>query len=206
MKERTIIVIRHAQCEHLLTDLTGGWTDDDLTDTGRNQANQLADWLYKQYGKYDPSIYSSSLKRAKQTAEPIAEIFDTDPTEMEGLKEFNNGMAANKTESKARQYAIERTEPLLEWHPYAGSESWRQFYKRVCDAMDVIYKKDETLQIVVSHGASIMNIVVWWLLIDVEVLKKASFNISPASVTILKLNDSKEHVLDRLNCTSHLRQ
>ena len=205
MKNRTIILIRHAECEHHLTDLTGGWTDDDLTGHGMKQAEVLASDIHREYSEYKPMIYSSDLKRTKQTASVIAKLFETNFLALQGLNEHNNGLAANKTVNNAKKHALKRTEPILDWRPYVGAESWREFYKRVCDVMDDVYERDENLQILVSHSATIMNIVAWWLYIDIELLKKISFNVLPASITVLKLSKSGEHILDTLNCVSHLR-
>jgi phosphohistidine phosphatase SixA len=39
-----LILVRHAEAEHLVSDLTGGWTDSSLTNRGRRQAERLVDW------------------------------------------------------------------------------------------------------------------------------------------------------------------
>jgi len=36
-----LILVRHAEAEHLVSDLTGGWPDSSLTNRGRRQAERL---------------------------------------------------------------------------------------------------------------------------------------------------------------------
>ena len=37
-----IILVRHGEAEHMISDLTGGWTDSHLTEAGRAQAEAVA--------------------------------------------------------------------------------------------------------------------------------------------------------------------
>ena len=69
-----IILVRHGEATHHTQHLTGGWTDSDLTETGRGQLRALADKLAHDFnGKRDKfRILTSDLKRAVESAEIIA--------------------------------------------------------------------------------------------------------------------------------------
>lgn len=113
----------------MVSDLTGGWTDTSLTKNGKNQAKAVAKWLYEELGGQKLNLYCSDLKRAKQTAEPIAESMDLNPTYHIELRERDNGKAAGLTVEKAKVYYNEPPSVLkLDWLPYDGGETWRQFY------------------------------------------------------------------------------
>lgn len=68
-----ILLVRHGESEANLKDIFAGHFDPDLTERGREQAACTADFLYENYAV--DAIYSSDLRRACQTAKPIADIF-----------------------------------------------------------------------------------------------------------------------------------
>ena len=66
-----IILARHGQSEANINLYFAGQYDAGLTEQGRLQAELLANWVFENY-KID-KIYSSDLKRAYDTAVPLAE-------------------------------------------------------------------------------------------------------------------------------------
>jgi 2,3-bisphosphoglycerate-dependent phosphoglycerate mutase len=69
----------------------GAAPDPDLSPTGREQARLVAEWL-----AHEPisAIYSSPMRRAHQTAEPLAAAFGQSITIDEGLREIHFGETA----------------------------------------------------------------------------------------------------------------
>ena len=66
-----IYIIRHGQDD---ASVRGGWSDTPLTAFGIQQSNKLADELFQNQSEYNIcKIYSSDLKRARQTAQIIAD-------------------------------------------------------------------------------------------------------------------------------------
>jgi probable phosphoglycerate mutase len=149
-------------------------------------------------------FYSSDLKRAWQTAQTIADHTGVQPVPELGLREFNNGLAANKTQEEAEQLR----EPLpawpLDWQPWPQSETWRQFYQRTVACMERLVKDGRQPLLLVTHGGTIVNIVAWWLELDAEWLTRVSFATAPTSITVLRLNRWQERTIERLNDTAHL--
>jgi probable phosphoglycerate mutase len=198
-------LVRHAQSLHHVTDLTGGWTDTDLTELGRRQADRLADRLASELADVTCRFYSSDLKRAAQTAESIARATGLDPTYEAGLKEYNNGLAAGKSWQEAEAMRAPMTEPRVDWRPYPESETLREFYCRVSECMERLMR-DPTPLLAVTHGGTIMGILSWWLGLDVDQSPRVEFISEPASLSVLRVNRWDAHVLERLNDTAHLHE
>lgn len=198
-----IILIRHGEAEHLVRDLMGGWTDTDLTDLGLSQAASLASRLKSELVDVPLRLYCSDLRRAVQTAEIIGRELGLTPRPFRELREINNGIAAGMTAEEARRHYTEPSKPLLDWRPYPGGETWREFYHRVSGFMEHLADSDLPA-IIVSHGGTIMQIVSWWLGLDMETISRVSFRTSPASVSVLDITELNERRIERLNDTVHL--
>jgi broad specificity phosphatase PhoE len=184
--------------------LTGGWTDTALTELGCRQATYLASRLKHEIGDMPCQLYCSDLKRALQTAEIIGREIGVTPNPLPELRELNNGVAAGKSLEEAKRYALELTRPVLDWQAYPQAETWRQFYSRVAACMERLTGNQETPLLLVTHGGTIINIVAWWLQLDIDMLDKVSFHTSPASLSVLRTNQWNERTIERLNDTAHL--
>lgn len=68
---KELILIRHGESEHLIRDLTGGWTDCPLTDLGRLQADTVAKALAAKGVSRGTILLSSDLQRARETTAAI---------------------------------------------------------------------------------------------------------------------------------------
>lgn len=203
---KSLLLIRHGQAEHQVEAITGGWTDTGLTDQGRRQTRLLAERLRQELEEVPARIVSSDLKRAAQTAEMLSWELGLRVRFTPALREFNNGVAAGKTMEEARALLIEPTEPILDWRPYPEAETWHEFHQRTSDFMDEIVVDQQDLLILVSHGGTINNIILWWLELEMDWLYqlKIHFAVSPASISVLCLNEWEEHTVARLNDTAHL--
>ena len=70
---KELILIRHGEAVHHVEGLTGGWTDSDLTDVGRDQANAIARLLAKDGVGSSSRLLSSDLRRARQITAAISQ-------------------------------------------------------------------------------------------------------------------------------------
>lgn len=199
---KTLLLIRHAEADHHIRAITGGWTDTDLTEKGRNQSALLAARLREAVHGAPLHLGSSDLRRALQTAEIIRDAIQRPLHVYSELRDLNNGVAAGKTHVEAREYATHPTEPILDWQPYPEAESWRQFYMRITAFMDAFSGCNENNTILVTHLAVVHVIVAWWLRINVE--SNTNFETAPASLTVLTVNKYGERTVERLNDTGHL--
>ena len=209
-KMKSILLIRHGQSEYQVKGLTSGWTDTDLTELGRRQAACLASRLKREMADIPCQMYCSDLKRALQTAEIIGAELGLIPHSAPELREFNNGIAANKTQEEAKQLALERTEPVIDWKPYPEAETWRQFYLRVAGYVDCLTRDQDRLLLLVTHGGTLNAIISWWMRVEIDLLSTPSslfkiyFEAYPTSLTVLRVNEWHEHTIERLNDTTHL--
>src|SRR5215210_1606869 len=79
-----LILVRHGLPVRI--DDADGPADPELSDEGRAQAVRLADWLRR-----DPidAVYVSPMRRAIQTADPLADALGVDPVVDDELAEFD---------------------------------------------------------------------------------------------------------------------
>ena len=94
-----LLVIRHGQSEADILNVIEGRADFNLTELGNRQAKHMAVWVAN-YMVID-KIISSSLKRAKQTAEILAAATNA-PLEFDDhLMEWKNGLIAGLSQKEA---------------------------------------------------------------------------------------------------------
>jgi probable phosphoglycerate mutase len=79
-----LILVRHGLPVRI--DDAGGPADPELSDEGRSQAVRLADWLSR-----DPldAVFVSPMRRAIETARPLADAIGVDPVVDDELAEFD---------------------------------------------------------------------------------------------------------------------
>jgi probable phosphoglycerate mutase len=200
-----LILIRHGQSEHHIRGLTGGWTDTPLTALGQAQAiaaGQRCRQLLNEECAF--CLYSSDLMRASQTARFIADALRVDSLFEPGLREINNGVAANKTLEEATKIELRETEPRHDWIPYPDAESWTMMSDRVSGALARIADSCPSTAIIVTHGLAGIAVIHWWLELDGPSRGRISFELDPASITELRINSYNERTIVRLNDTAHL--
>ncbi len=90
-----LLLIRHAL--PIRRELTEGVADPELSEAGVAQALHLAEYLASEELH---AIYASPLKRAQQTAAPLAERFRLEVTLVDGVAEFDPQLQASMCRSK----------------------------------------------------------------------------------------------------------
>lgn len=149
-----ILVIRHGQSEADILQVHEGRVDYPLTEKGHKQAQIMADFIKNNF-KVN-KIYSSTLTRAKQTAQYLADIFNLDIIYEEDLQEFNNGLLAGLTYEEAK-IKYPKVDNLPIDKSVYGMESLLEFRNRAERVLNKILeetKDDETI-VIISHGKMI---------------------------------------------------
>lgn len=200
----TLILIRHGQSDHHLRDLTGGWSDAKLTELGRQQAHRVGIRLVRLLEDRPAKLFSSDLSRAADTAKVIGEITGTPPALHADLREINNGDAAGMTITQAKTIERPIISPIHDWVPYPGGESWGMMNQRVRDFLELVNPIVAQTAIIVTHGNPGVAIIQWWLGLKVPCVPAISFQLDPASITVLTINYWQERTIAKLNDTSHL--
>ena len=206
-----ILLVRHGEATHHTEHLTGGWTDSVLTEKGKSQMRFLAAKLAKDFNRYKMKtrILSSDLKRAKDSAQIIADTLNERVELAPFLREKNNGKAAGLDEKSARSlYVMPPSPKELDHRNYPGGETRREFFNRTIMGLKTIETFEKENFIIVAHKGTIQNIIFDWIGFNIEEVNKHnfSFDILPASVTVLGVNKWQEHAIFLLNETSHLHR
>ena len=149
-----ILVIRHGQSEADILNVIEGRADFNLTELGQQQADLMADWV-NGYMKID-KIFSSSLKRAKQTAEKLSIATNVPVVLMDDIMEWRNGLIAGLSHSEANgKYPLPKVK-----HPHTAvyeQESDIEFRARAETALSKIINENppDSRVVIVSHGGMI---------------------------------------------------
>lgn len=176
-----LILLRHGEPDWL-PDGERAVSDAALTEYGLAQARAAAAGIAR--APVD-AIYVSPLRRAQETAGPLAELTGVAPVTVEGLAEIGietGGM----TQTQADRFFVQAMQRPLQdfWHGFPGGESFRDFHGRVTRTLgellakhDVVPERSEEFTIwhaparrqnlvVVAHGGT--NAVLLTHLLDVR--------------------------------------
>lgn len=137
-----IVLARHAQPDWE----PAGYAVDDpgLTRLGQEQAKLTAEALADQH--FD-AFYASPLRRALETAQPIADALGMEPTVRSWLRELGLPPMEGFTGEQVQAFFREANARHLEhwWNAMPGGESFRHFYERVAGGLDGLLEGDHRL-------------------------------------------------------------
>ena len=159
-----LLIIRHGQTGGNVKGLVqGAGLDLPLNETGRAQAAAAAEKLLS---LHLPVIYSSTMLRARQTAEIIAAGVGCPTVAVEGLEEVHFGEAEGVLSEDAHRIYGDVFEVINnEGHPrrfdvcLPGGESIRQSTERGRKALrEIAARADVPVVGVVTHGALMFNL------------------------------------------------
>jgi len=203
MVEARIILIRHAESQHHISGLSGGWTDTPITPRGHQQAELLAERLRRELPASPIRLLTSDLLRARETAAYIAMALGVSAEPDARLREFNNGEAAGLTNAEvARRWPRAAGSMSLDERPWPGSDTWREFYARAGAFLDSLNPAGP-IPVIVTHGGMVYAMVAHWLRLAPEQMKAVNFGAHVTSVTILRMWNGLREV-ERLNDIGHL--
>jgi broad specificity phosphatase PhoE len=134
----------------------------DLTATGQQQAQQVADEL--SVNRYD-GIWASTMVRTQETAAPMSQALGETVTVLPGLREIEAGT----NEGLPVDSAPVNPAPGVWLHGdraarIPGAISGTEFETRFNDALSTIYGSGETNPVVFSHGLAIF----YWVLMNAK--------------------------------------
>jgi alpha-ribazole phosphatase len=151
-------ITRVILARHGATDYAGtfcGQIDPDLNAIGERQAEELAVNLT---GSGIQAVYSSDLRRARQTAAKIAEHCSLPHYTLQGLREIAFGEWEGLTWAEIQaQFPKEASLWTAQYpnHPTPGGESIYDFNTRVLQTIDHILAEANHSVCIVSHGGVI---------------------------------------------------
>lgn len=164
---KNIYLARHGETEYnRCNQLQGRGIDASLNETGIRQAHAIAKYLQESEISID-GVYSSSLKRSKETASIIAEAYDRQVISHEDLDEINFGIFEGCYSSEIE---AELEEVHQNWKSgqvdYAceNGESPRAVLRRAAGRMESIIRNQSATKILfVLHGRLLRILLSHWL-------------------------------------------
>ena len=200
---KTIITIQHTQSVHHTNGMVGSWTDWDLTDLGKAQAENIGRNLRAETGNQDFVLYSSDLRRAQQTAAIVARYFGISPILKPALRERNLGKSCGKSVQWLRAN-IECQERTVDDKMFHDAESRRDVYDRLRPFFDEMTANPCPQIMIVSHGdlLSVLNIMLLGL--PAESLNRFELSGLAGGVSHILLQDDGKTVFKRMSDMSYI--
>ncbi|RLQ96490.1 histidine phosphatase family protein [Falsibacillus albus] len=195
-----IILVRHGESEADILNVHEGRADFSLTSKGRQQAEALAEYGSKHFSV--SHIYSSTLKRAKETADIINHKLNRPISFVEDLMEWNNGVLAGLSREEAMEKYPEPKGGRKPHEPIEEGESYLDFRLRAERVFSTLRHKhaDESIMIV-SHGGAISNMLNAFY--QMPVVSPYLFSTGDTGFHLLAIKNN-ERLTRVLNCQVHL--
>lgn len=187
-----LVLSRHGQTVWHQENRYAGVSDVDLTDVGQAQAQLLAHWAFRERPEY---IAVSPVRRARETAQPVAEVLGMDPVVVEGLREVSFGVAEGHTLSElecdsegvdmVRRF---RGDPVS--HPFPGAEAPAAAATRGADALrGVAAAHPGCTVLVVAHNTLLRLALCRLLGIDVATYRSVFPRLDNGTLTRLRITE-----------------
>lgn len=169
-----IYLIRHGETTGDIEDRYGGSYDDHLSEKGISQAEELAEKI-SSFGV--EKIYTSTLIRAKETAEILNKKLNVSIDEVLGIKERNiYGKLSGMVKAEAREKFPELAEALRDYrNTIEGAESYEEATERMKIAFEEITASESEVVAVITHGGTIKTFFREFLKREVESVGDCGF-------------------------------
>ncbi len=180
-----IYLIRHGQTTGDVEDRYGGAYDDELTNEGKTQAQELGNKLIDSGIQI---LFCSPLKRAQQTAEILKAKLACKVETVEDLRERNkNGILTGMTKSEAQTKYPELVEKLKDYRSrIEGAESQDDFAARIKKIFTEIIGNNKYSTIgIVTHGMP------FWVIFGEILNDNGIAKISDCAYVVINKDDQK---------------
>ena len=198
-----IITVQHTESVHHTNGMVGSLTDWDLTGLGRSQADNIGRKLKGETGDSKAVIYSSDLKRAKQTADAIAAYLNTEPILRTELRERDLGRCCGKSVQWLREN-MEGPEKTVDDRLFSDGESRRDAWNRLKPFYEEIMASEDELIILVSHGDLLSSWNAMFLGFQVEDFYRVDIHGPAGSVSHMFVEDDGKHKIRHINDMSYI--
>ena len=200
---KTIITIQHTQSIHHTNGMVGSWTDWDLSELGVQQAWKIGEKLKKELAGKKFKMYSSDLKRAKQTADIVGECLGIYPVLKSELRERNLGRCCGQSVNWLREN-LENQEKTIDDRLFSDAESRRDEWNRLKPFFDEIMRNEEENIIIVSHGDLLSVFNSMFLGLNVESLNQSEIFGLAGGVSFMYENDDGKRFIKRISDTFYI--
>ena len=201
---KSIYTVQHTQSEHHTNGMVGSWTDWSLTELGRRQADRIAIKLKQELDGKEIVLYTSDLKRARQTAECIATRFGVVPIVRTELRERNLGRCCGKSVQWLREN-LECEERTVDDRLFSDAESRRDEWNRLKPFFDQVMAEEAEHIIIVSHGDLLSVFNAMFLGLEVESLNTCELFGLAGGVSRMGVRDDGKRIIRRISDMSCVR-
>ncbi len=184
----TLLLVRHGQTIWHAEKRYAGVSDVALTGEGRRQAERLGEWAA---GHRVDAVWTSTLARATETADPACRALGLAPMREDALRECDFGVMEGRT---LREFAVEdparaeayRADPVT--NPFPGAEDPRVAAARGTAALRRIAEGHPGQQVlVVAHNTLLRLVLCELLSIPLGSYRRAFPELRNAAVSELRL-------------------
>lgn len=195
-----LVLVRHAEPIRIGPEESGGEAvDPQLTARGRDQAERLGRWLAAEPVHH---VVSSPLRRALETAQPLADAHGLVVETAPGLREWDSEADHYIPMEELRETKSDRWQAMVDgrWEDYGG-ENPERFRDRIVPTLNAVIEAHpgETV-VVVCHGG-VINVYLGALL---GLKQHLWFDPAYTSISRVRAARSGPRSLESLNETAHL--
>lgn len=201
---KSIYTVQHTQSEHHVNGMVGSWTDWSLTDLGQQQAERIAEKLKQELGGRKVVLYTSDLKRAKQTADRIASRLGVVPIVKTELRERNLGRCCGKSVQWLRDNR-ECEERSVDDRLFSDAETRRDEWNRLKPFFDRVIAEEAEHIIIVSHGDLLGVFNAMFLGLEVESLNTCELFGFAGGVSQMMVRDDGKRIIRRISDMAYVR-
>jgi probable phosphoglycerate mutase len=191
-----LILIRHGLPEKVVRD-DGGAADPELSATGHLQAQKMAEYLQS-----EPiaKIYSSPMRRAAQTAEPLASLLDLPVTLVDGVAEYDQQADHYIPVEQLKEENYEAWKALMRGD--LQGYDFEAFVDRAIAALNDIIANHRGETVAVTCHGGIVNV---WAAHVLGMTPRMFFNPYYTSISRFRAASSGEKSVITLNERHHVR-
>jgi len=200
-----IITIQHTQSVHHTNGMVGSWTDWDLTEKGKAQAERIGRNLKKHFPDRQWTMFSSDLKRAAQTAEAVGNELEVEPVFETALRERNLGRCVGKSVQWMREN-MEKQEVTVDDRMFSDGESRRDEWNRLKPFFEQVMESDAENIILVSHGDLLSVFNAMFLRLPVEQLQQTELFGMAGGVSVMIVQDDGKRVIKQMGDLSFMME
>ena len=197
-KMTRVLLIRHGETSWNREGRWQGHTDVPLSDEGVRQAQALAD-AFRSYASAIPVVYSSDLRRARDTALLVGAAIGIVPVLDPVWREMDVGRWSGLSRDEIQGCYPDEWARILSGEDLVrgGGETFGQFFARIIGALDSLSRRhDGETVAVVTHGGVIRAALLHALGLPFERLREVSI-VENATLTELRSNRSGWEIASR---------
>ena len=190
-----LILVRHGLPERV--ELAAGRADPALSDPGQRQARQVGAWLSRET---IDAIYASPLRRAIETATPLAETVGLRPVVHEAVAEYDRAEShyIPMEELKAEDYAAWKA--FMDGG-YGDEFDMTAFARTVDGGMEEIIRANAGRRVAVFCHGGVINV---WTATVLGMAPRLFIDVAYGSVSRFLCASTGERNVRSLNETAHL--